>query len=202
MIMEIKHNKSGFAGVTWHKENKKWRAQIRYCKHDYHIGLFVSKDEAIERYKEAEIILFGEKGKQHPGGLERVREHSHYDIDPHTGCWNWKRSLTNMGYARINCGNNSNLAHRYIYEETKGKIPKKMTIDHLCRNRKCINPDHLEVVSLKENIRRGINIKLNKEIVSEFKILFAEKISMREIGRRYKVSHTAVRHAIRGFTWL
>lgn len=46
-------------------------------------------------------------------------------------------------------------AHRFSYEVVKGKIPDGLVIDHLCRNSKCVNPDHLEPVTQKENIIRG-----------------------------------------------
>lgn len=47
------------------------------------------------------------------------------------------------------------LVHRKVYELLVGPIPDGMTIDHLCRNRKCCNPDHLEVVTMRENVLRG-----------------------------------------------
>lgn len=47
--------------------------------------------------------------------------------------------------------------HRVAYESLRGPIPKGLTIDHLCRNTICINPDHLEAVALTENIRRGFS---------------------------------------------
>ena len=46
-------------------------------------------------------------------------------------------------------------AHRFVYEQTKGPILEGLTIDHLCRVRCCVNPDHLEVVTIQENIQRG-----------------------------------------------
>ncbi len=49
----------------------------------------------------------------------------------------------------------NNLAHRRVYELLRGPIPEGLTLDHLCRERSCVNPDHLEPVTFRENIRRG-----------------------------------------------
>ncbi len=69
--------------------------------------------------------------------------------------WNGP-SITTHGitYGRLK-GKKLILAHRVAYEKTHGKIPDRLVIDHLCRNGLCVNPDHLEAVSNKENILRG-----------------------------------------------
>ena len=69
-------------------------------------------------------------------------------------CWLWTASLQD-GYGRVWNENTMLLAHRYGYEILVAPIPESLTLDHLCRNRRCVNPDHLEPVSLKENILRG-----------------------------------------------
>ena len=71
-------------------------------------------------------------------------------------CWNWTGHITKNGYGMTSIGNKQYMAHRYTYEWKFGKIKDKLVIDHLCRNRKCVNPDHLEVVTLQENINRGL----------------------------------------------
>lgn len=73
------------------------------------------------------------------------------------GCWEWTAALVNSdGYGAFYYdGNRSGRAHRYAYQHYIGPIPEGLTIDHLCRNRKCVNPDHLEAVTNKENLRRG-----------------------------------------------
>jgi hypothetical protein len=70
-------------------------------------------------------------------------------------CWNWTGAKNSRGYGSVSSGNGkSMLAHRRSYVSTVGKIPIGLTIDHLCRNIACVNPAHLEPVTLAENIRR------------------------------------------------
>lgn len=73
-------------------------------------------------------------------------------------CWLWTGGLSS-GYGRFNSGPNkrSGLAHRFAYELTVGPIPAGLTIDHLCRNRACVNSRHLEPVTGVENTMRGFS---------------------------------------------
>jgi hypothetical protein len=72
-----------------------------------------------------------------------------------SGCWLWTAAATPGGYARINYQKRQKYAHRLAYELLVGPIPDGLTIDHLCRVRNCINPAHLEAVTLRENLLRG-----------------------------------------------
>ena len=72
-----------------------------------------------------------------------------------TGCWVWQRARDMHGYGVIQVRGKALGAHRVAYEIVKGPIPEGLTIDHLCRTRACINPDHLEAVTNRENILRG-----------------------------------------------
>lgn len=74
--------------------------------------------------------------------------------EPNTGCWLWAGS-TNDRYGVINVGGRNRYAHRMAYEQFVGHIEKGLTIDHLCRNPLCVNPRHLEVVTMRENILRS-----------------------------------------------
>lgn len=75
--------------------------------------------------------------------------------EPMTGCWIWKASLSRDGYGYIGFGGRVQKAHRVVYEFYKGEIPEGLEIDHLCRVRCCVNPDHLEPVTHRENMRRS-----------------------------------------------
>ena len=70
------------------------------------------------------------------------------------GCWHWIGHLRS-GYGRLMVNGSFISAHRMSYEHFVGPIPDGLEIDHLCRNRSCVNPDHLEPVTRTENIRRG-----------------------------------------------
>ena len=70
-------------------------------------------------------------------------------------CWNWTATKTKGDYGQFRVNNKMVRSHRFSYELFKGKIPDGFTLDHLCRNPSCVNPDHLEVVTMKENILRG-----------------------------------------------
>jgi hypothetical protein len=73
-----------------------------------------------------------------------------------TSCWTVTLGrLMNTGYARIRYQGDYKLVHRVVYELLKDKIPEGMCLDHLCQNKACCNPAHLEVVSRGENTRRG-----------------------------------------------
>ena len=95
----------------------------------------------------------------------RILRNSEADLT--TKCWNWILKIDKDGYGQIKMGsrtlNNRRTkhAHRVSYEAFIGAIPVGMTIDHLCRNRKCVNPVHLEVVTIRENTLRGTGCSAN-----------------------------------------
>ncbi len=87
--------------------------------------------------------------------LERFEEK--VMVDPNSGCWLWTGFVTPEGYGQFfGAANQTKKAHRWGFSLHRGPIPDGMDLDHKCRVRSCVNPDHLEPVTRKENLRRGI----------------------------------------------
>ena len=82
-------------------------------------------------------------------------------VDATGDCWVWLGDSWDGRYGRMKIGPNrarrSVAAHRASYEAFVGPIPDGLTLDHLCRNTKCVNPEHLEPVTMRENTLRGTN---------------------------------------------
>ena len=74
-------------------------------------------------------------------------------------CWLYRGALR-KGYGSVKVGGRTESVHRVMYEIACGPISEGLQIDHLCRNTSCCNPKHLEPVTVKENIRRGLHGKL------------------------------------------
>ena len=84
--------------------------------------------------------------------------------EPNTGCWLWLGRLHhNRGYAYLE----GDPAYRLTYEIYKGPIPDGLHLDHLCRNHACVNPDHLEPVTPRENQRRAPDSLMNRMLRGE-----------------------------------
>jgi hypothetical protein len=98
-----------------------------------------------------------------PSELARIRRH--YLVNDEDGCWIWSGPKLPNGYAkwRRGPGHSDRVVHRILYEHYKSTlIPEGMQLDHLCRRRECVNPDHFEVVTPSENTRRQDHAYRNK----------------------------------------
>jgi CxxC motif-containing protein len=88
----------------------------------------------------------------HQSSIGRLLAHVEKRDD---GCWQWSGCINPGGYGVFGIYGRNTAAHRISYEMFTGPIPDGLTIDHLCRNTGCVNPDHLEAVTMTENIRRS-----------------------------------------------
>lgn len=71
------------------------------------------------------------------------------------GCWEWTAYRNPKGYGVFGLRPRNKLAYRFFYEEMRGMVPKGMQLDHLCKNKSCVNPAHLEIVTPRENNDRA-----------------------------------------------
>jgi hypothetical protein len=125
-----------------------------------------------------------------------ARREPRYEVSE-TGCWNWKGYVLNSGYG----GYSGHLAHRYFWEQVHGPIPPKMTIDHLCQNKLCVNPDHMEVVTNAENVRRSKRARLTAEDIREIRESVAEGLPRAMVARRHRIDASYVTAIASGKRW-
>lgn len=96
---------------------------------------------------------------KYKGKSVRERVEEMVSIIPITGCWMWMGVIGTTGYGWLKLGGIKYQAHRKSYEVFRGPIASDLCLDHLCRHRWCVNPDHLEQVTNRENIRRAYATK-------------------------------------------
>lgn len=137
-----------------------------------------------------------------PGHWNRENEVD-YAIDPLTGCWIWQRQIADNGYGRKNIrlpdgSEKAQTAHRFYYELHCGAIPDGLHIDHLCRNRECVNPDHLEPVTPAENNRRMEGVKLSVDDVATIR---ASGETNMALAQKYGVSNSHISEIRSGKKW-
>lgn len=96
------------------------------------------------------MLCFSETEK----AILKNRLNGKYEITK-SGCWVWNRSFTKGGYGLYRAFNKHTTAHRIMYAVNVGGVDDNMHIDHICKNKGCVNPSHLEMVKPIENMRRA-----------------------------------------------
>lgn len=103
-----------------------------------------------------------------PITLDWIRSNCRVEVTavPMTECWTWLGALKFDGYGRVRSTGRGpmRLSHRMAYAISHGAIPDGMHLDHICRNRACCNPTHLEPATASENIHRGSHTGIAREV--------------------------------------
>ncbi|MFS2091030.1 HNH endonuclease signature motif containing protein [Paenarthrobacter nicotinovorans] len=88
---------------------------------------------------------------------EHVKRKFWASVEKSADCWNWTGWLDTHGYGTLHLGRKHHRAHRISFAIHGRKLDQTMVLDHLCRNRRCVNPKHLEQVTNVENVMRGVS---------------------------------------------
>lgn len=100
--------------------------------------------------------LYGDPSVRHRGGKPPLTEEAFWaKVAKGDGCWEWQGARSASGYGVARWQGRDRPAHRIAYEFVHGPVPLELEMDHLCRNRGCVNPAHLEPVTGRENVLRS-----------------------------------------------
>lgn len=118
--------------------------------------------------------------------------------------WTWQGHISkSTGYGAKSAHGKTIPAHRWVYQIFNGWIPKGLVINHLCRNRACVNPRHLEATTHAGNCRHGLKTKLSREQVIEIKDLLSAYTygDVKKIADRFGVSQFTISSIKAGRAW-
>jgi hypothetical protein len=118
-----------------------------------------------------------------------------------SGCWEWRKGMARGGYGLFSVSSTSVLAHRFSFFLENGRLPHPMP-DHLCRNRKCVNADHMEEVDARTNTLRGVGptaLKAQKTHCEFGHVLALEKCSGKRHCKTCRAAYFKKRDAIRTY---
>lgn len=123
-----------------------------------------------------------------------------FSIDRETECWEWGERLYPNGYGRFDKDGKTYMAHRVVYESEVGPIPDGLNLDHICGNKKCVNPKHLEPVTQAENIYRTMPEQREK-VVTARERFFSNSWTLEQVCEFLGVKRQAALDTLNGSRW-
>lgn len=134
--------------------------------------------------------------------LRKAREDNElYKVNPVNNCWEFVGCLTHNGYGQMKRNRKHLRANRYFYEKYVNKIPVNYQIDHLCKNRKCVNPKHLEAISAKENVQRSSVAKLSRNQVKEIRSKYLLRYKQTVLASLFNIGQTEISRIVNNLRW-
>jgi hypothetical protein len=149
-------------------------------------------------------FVLGHATRAKPEDLTRQEDRGH-----DTPCWIFQRHIDMGGYGVLQRNGKKIKAHRYFYEQTHGPVPSGLTLDHLCAVPACVNPGHLEPVTMQENIKRR-NERIGRHPVAKLwpwqvrAIRRAHEeadLTTVQLGRAFGVNASTITQLLRRETW-
>lgn len=114
-----------------------------------------------------------------------------------TDCTDGTGERTRLGYVRIWINGRRILAHVHAWQLVNGPKPHGMELDHICRNRWCRNPDHLELVTHRVNSQRAANRKLNQQLAEEIRAAYVPRVVTQiQLAAKYGVSRRTIEQVL------
>ena len=148
-----------------------------------------------------ETTVFKGKPRTFINGHHSRKSAAMFSIEPagyKTPCWIWKLGRVRGGYGTIKRDGISISAHTWIYRMAGGRIDADKELDHLCRKRDCVRPDHLEPVHRKVNCRRGLGTKFPQEVIDQLYGMNRMGVTNTLIARELGVSKQHVGNILKG----
>lgn len=115
------------------------------------------------------------------------------------GCWLWTGGVNNRGYGSLKVNGKHMHSHRAMWEQERGPIPGNLTIDHICKIKLCVNPDHMRLMTRLDNQRLGSHVKITYEQAEQIR---ADPRMQKEIAVSYGLSESQVSRIRSGKMWV
>lgn len=169
------------------------------CGCGEHTGTWEKTSKVLGRIKgQPKRFVHNHHGRKSP--VEYVEEDRGYE----TPCWVWRRATGSCEYGSLRDQEKgySRRAHILYFERRYGPVPDGLELDHLCRVRSCVNPEHLEPVTHAENMRRAGHNKLSRGLVAELKAKHATgAFTVAELARMFGINRNHVTDVVSGKAW-
>lgn len=179
-----------------------WTQSVNRKLSSSQLRLLADELDKLNDNIESKSIIFDEATKS--------RFDSKWTLNPETGCHEWNANISPDGYGCFHYKSRRKRAHRISWEMTYGPIPKGLFVRHKCHNRVCVNPEHLELGTHKENMRdmvesgrsaRGAKQHHTKLSEEQVIAIFHDTRMHKEIAKDYNIHRTRITSIKCGVTW-